>query len=248
MTLHWLEQIEDDVPSGDDWLSTEERRRLYEFRFEKRRADWRLGRWTAKNAVARFLHLPAIPQTLAEIEVRTPSGAPEIVLQQRVSDVAVSLSHRARTALCAVGPANMVFGCDLETVETRSEAFISDYFTESEYSFLARALPEDRDLYVALLWSAKESVLKALRVGLRVDTRSVSVALDERWAQTHVVEAGNRTNSGEWQSFRARSSDGQQFWGWWRAENRMVRTIVSTARVAAPVQVQDKDQMLCSAC
>ena len=39
-------------------------------RFAKRRADWQLGRWTAKHAVAACLQLPADLPSLASIEVR----------------------------------------------------------------------------------------------------------------------------------------------------------------------------------
>lgn len=39
------------------------------------------------------------------------------------------------------------------------------------------APPESRDLLVTLIWSAKEAALKALRLGLTVDTRSISCTI-----------------------------------------------------------------------
>ena len=66
-------------------------------------------------------------------------------------------------------------GCDLEIVEPRSDAFIADYFTAEEQALIERTSAADRSLLLALLWSAKESALKALRAGLRLDTRSVIV-------------------------------------------------------------------------
>ena len=78
MDVYWLEQSELDVPTADDWLSSNEVVRLNGMRVAKRRADWRLGRWTAKCALAIYLTLPDHPQSLQEIEVRpAPSGAPE---------------------------------------------------------------------------------------------------------------------------------------------------------------------------
>ena len=66
-------------------------------------------------------------------------------------------------------------GCDLEMIEPRSDAFVADYFTVEEQALVARASAADRSRLLALLWSAKESALKALRAGLRLDTRCVIV-------------------------------------------------------------------------
>ena len=74
-------------------------------RFAKRQADWRLGRWTAKNAVAAYLNLPSDPQALTDIEIRpAPSGAPEVFIADQPARVTISLSHRAGVAACAVTP------------------------------------------------------------------------------------------------------------------------------------------------
>ena len=79
-------------------------------------------------------------------------------------------SQRVRVAKSGVE-----IGCDLEMVEPRSDAFVADYFTIEEQALVARASAEDRPRLLALLWSAKESALKALHEGLRLDTRSVIV-------------------------------------------------------------------------
>ena len=61
---HWLQQSEEDVSTCDDWLSGDEAIVLRGLRFAKRRSDWRLGRWTAKCAVAAYLKLPTAPASL----------------------------------------------------------------------------------------------------------------------------------------------------------------------------------------
>ena len=176
MNVYWLEQTEADVSAEDDWLSANEAARLSRLRFPKRRADWRLGRWTAKRAVSAYLKTPPRPPDLAAIEIRpAPSGAPEVFIANRPADCTVSISHRGGVAACAVGQAGATLGCDLELVEPRSEAFIADYFTPEEQALVAQSDAADRFRLVALLWSAKESALKALRAGLRLDTRSVIV-------------------------------------------------------------------------
>src|SRR6201997_3604451 len=180
MRVFWLTQTEKDVPPTNDWLCPEEIACLNSFRFAKRRSDWRLGRWTAKQAIAACLYWPAFPGLLAEIEIRaTPSGAPEALLPGLTTPLSFSISHRAGKSMCAVSPVRMRLGCDLEVVEERSQAFATDYLTAAEQAFLGRAAHEDRPGLLALLWSAKESALKALGEGVRRDTRSVVATLTE---------------------------------------------------------------------
>src|SRR5690242_1248919 len=125
--VHWLEQTQSDVPLHDDWLAASEALRLSGMRFAKRSSDWRLGRWTAKRALSAYLELPADAESLARIEVRSAaSGAPEVFYRERPAGVAISLSHRAGTAVCAVAAADSIIGCDLELIEPRSYAFIAD--------------------------------------------------------------------------------------------------------------------------
>ena len=220
MQVYWLEQTEADVPSDDGWLGPSETVRLNGIRFAKRRADWRLGRWTAKRAVAVYLNVPA----LAGIEIRpAPSGAPEVFCAGAPAAVAVSLSHRAGTAVCAVAPSGVALGCDLETIEPRSDAFIADYFTPEEQLSVARVPVEDRSRLATLLWSGKESTLKALRVGLRIDTRWVSVSV------------GDAPFCGTWSPMHVGHADGQVFHGWWREQNDFLRTVVSMPSPGPPI-------------
>ena len=183
---YWLEQSEADLPAGNDWLSASEVERLNAMRFPKRRADWRLGRWTAKRAVSAYLNMLGDHQALPNIEIRpAASGAPEAFIADRPASAAISLSHCNGNALCAVAPFGTALGCDLELVEPRSDAFVADYFTAEEQELVAQASAADRSFFSTLLWSAKESALKALHEGLRLDTRSVTVSLpDSRNSKT----------------------------------------------------------------
>jgi 4'-phosphopantetheinyl transferase len=71
MDLYWFEQSLANVPQRETWLSAREADYSRNLRFPKRRADWLLGRWTAKNAVAAFLDIPAEPLALSDIEIRS---------------------------------------------------------------------------------------------------------------------------------------------------------------------------------
>ena len=178
MDVYWLEQTESEVPPGNEWLSGNEIILLEGLHIAKRRADWRLGRWTAKCAVAAYLKLRVPPACMAEIEISArPSGAPRVMLATGPAPAEISLSHRGGIAMCAVAGQDAAIGCDLEIVETHSPAFIRDYFTDEEQMEIARAPASGQPSLVAALWSAKESALKALQEGLRLDTRTASVRL-----------------------------------------------------------------------
>jgi 4'-phosphopantetheinyl transferase len=77
--------------------------------------------------------------------------------------------------LCAICPLDVKIGCDLEKIEPRSPAFINDYFTQEELFLVKNTKKEDIPLMANLIWSAKESVLKAMRTGLSIDTRQVQI-------------------------------------------------------------------------
>ena len=62
-----------------------------------------------------------------------------------------------------------------------------DYLTHEEQLRVTEASSEDRARLVALLWSGKESTLKAMGVGLRVDTRCISVKPGEVRTATGVA-------------------------------------------------------------
>ncbi len=133
----WLQQTEADVPPGDQWLSLWEADRAASFRIPKRRNDWRLGRWTAKCAVAMHLAMSQDAGSLSQIEVRPAvSGAPEVFISNVAADMTISLSHRAGAAICAVAAAGVQLGCDLELIEPHTQGFVRDYFTAEEQAIV----------------------------------------------------------------------------------------------------------------
>ena len=58
--LCWLSQGMEDAPADDAWLSPVEAGYVSRLRFPKRRTEFRLGRWTAKQALALYLGLPRV--------------------------------------------------------------------------------------------------------------------------------------------------------------------------------------------
>jgi len=129
----------------------------------------------------------------------------------------ISLSHSRATGFCAIAPAGVEVGCDLETVEPRSPAFLVDYFTDEEQLLVARVPAATRNHVLTLLWSAKESALKALRCGLRSDTLSVNAAPADFL----------RTRGEGWHRMSVAHITGATFHGWWRGSRDLVWTVVA---------------------
>jgi 4'-phosphopantetheinyl transferase len=123
-------------------------------------------------------------------------------------------------------------GCDLELVEPRSAAFVSDWFTPAEQDLVRRAAAgEQRDVLCNLVWSAKESALKVLQTGLRRDTRSVSVDVIDR--------DGER----RWARLVVRSEEGATFPGWWRRYGEFLVTLTADADLGPPEPLEQPPRL-----
>lgn len=226
--IHYATQDWHQVPSRLDWLTPGERVRFARFRFEKRRRDWLLGRWTAKNALLGITGWSR--RDIARIEVAAaPDGAPLPMLDGERCVAQLSLSHSNGRAFATVSQGTAALGCDIELVEPRSAAFIETYFTPSEVERVARVDPRYRDLLVTMIWSAKESTLKALRTGLQVDTRSVEV-----------IDDSDCSGAG-WQAARTIDATAGEFGCLWCRDEQSVLTVVTRAPVETPKPITGSD-------
>jgi 4'-phosphopantetheinyl transferase len=218
----------EDVPSSLDWLSPREQETVERLHVAKRRHDWLLGRWTAKQAVAALLVPTARPPELRMIEIlAAPDGAPEVFVGTVSAPWSISISHSAGRALCAVVPRGVAVGCDVEHVAPRDERMVEDFFAPDEVATVRRCDGRARDLLVTLVWSAKESALKLLREGLRLDTRSARVDLDDAPASTEA-----------WTPLTVRCTDrADAMRGWWRTAADDVLTVVTGMPGAPPLEI-----------
>ena len=230
MQIFWFEQTDAAVPAADDWLSESELSRLGSLRFPKRRADWRLGRWTSKHAVAAALELPNDNRALTKIVISAAAtGEPEVTIADRAHAVTISISHRDGLAACTVALGKVELGCDLELIEPKSDAFIADYFTAEEQDLVSQIGAPAQPLLASLVWSAKESALKALHVGLRADTRSVVVDPTElHGAEVPCID---------WRPLRILCPGEAEFRGWWRYAGNVVRTVVAAPSPQRPIEL-----------
>jgi 4'-phosphopantetheinyl transferase len=221
----WLTRSLADVSAGDAWLGLREQRRLGGYAFPRRRADWRLGRWTAKAAVGAWLSVaPERVEILAAAD-----GAPEAWLDGRRAPVSVSLSHRDGRALAAVVDAPAIVGCDLERIEPRSPAFVREFLSDAERQLLGDCDDDERARLANLLWSAKEAAAKVHREGLRLDVRHAvanpgdSPAPATRWSPLRV----------DWPE----AGEPARMTGWWRTEPGWVMVVAGVPSPDQPTSI-----------
>lgn len=182
MSFLWTLVRDDDEPGfAPDDLSPDERAKLAALEFDRRRRKWLLGRRAAKRVVAEVLARAGdpVPQPREITIDNDPAGAPFATLAGgRRVPFCLSISHREGVALAVVATLpDVSLGADLETVAPRDPALVRQFFLDSEQARVGATPPgPDRDRLVARIWSAKESVTKALGVGLRVDTRTIEIA------------------------------------------------------------------------
>ena len=144
---------------------------------------------------------------------------------------------------------------DLETVEPHGDAFAADYFTVEEQALVAQAEPVDRWRLLALLWSGKESALKAMREGLRLDTREVIVSFpvgpgmqsenQENNVQRACVPVRTSSRHSGWSPLQVRHTDGQIFHGWWSETGNLLRTVLASPAPEPPILLAQESALSC---
>jgi 4'-phosphopantetheinyl transferase len=237
--IHWLIQSAEDhpdlargvAPSG--LLTQAEQQRMSALKADKRRRDWLLGRWTAKCLLQSLIEQQTgLRPRLDAFAIDTdPSGAPmldvrcwsidyEPNLTSKIQDLQLSISHSSGRAFCALSDGANV-GADIEHIEPRAWRFVDDYFTPSEILHVRRAPAVQRDTLITAIWSAKEAALKALRLGLSVDTRSVACDLaaeqEGGWADIAFIYDERRLGQVP-----------PAMTGWWRRIDNFVLTVATT--------------------
>ena len=104
-------------------------------------------------------------------------------------------------------------GIDLETLETRSDAFVREWLSSDEQAALPSA-GQARDLQVLCCWTGKEASAKVLREGLRLDVRHA------------VVIAGSAAAT--WTPLEVRwRAEGITHHGWWLHQDSTVVAVVT---------------------
>jgi phosphopantetheine--protein transferase-like protein len=218
--IYW--NLVDELPGrGVDFLSPIEKERLALMRFERRRQSFYLGRFAAKQILQvhpACANLPATSITIAN----HPEGGPYGKIGDCRMEGSISLSHRESEAASAmVIHPGVTVGIDLELVEERERAFVEDFFTSQESAQIDLLPEEEKFVAVTRTWSAKEAVLKALGIGLRVDSRAVTINQSQR-----------TSGKDDWKLLDASGPalEDRVCQVWWRPWGQYVLTLAITAK------------------
>lgn len=182
--------------------------------------------------------------------------------------ISLSISHSSQMALCALHaaggrwkmpdrrvsaispgfpPGGLVqVGVDIEQVAPRSDSFVAAYFAADEMRWVGQALGDEQALMATVTWSAKEAVLKALQIGLTVDTRRViclpasgmelNAEVEPGWSEVHVLLDSDLLSDALSRAGRLPPADelDWQMSGWWRRAGRFVLTLAALHVTGGP--------------
>ncbi len=98
--------------------------------------------------------------------VKDDKGCPHIDGRE---DIFVSLSHSSGIVMCAFS--DMPVGVDIESVKKRRKSVEKRVFTDGESALIDGA--EDEDKAFILLWTLKESYLKAIGTGFADNAKEI---------------------------------------------------------------------------
>lgn len=230
--IRWrIQSIADhpDLAAGrppDGLLTQSEWARYHGYHSVRRRRDWLLGRWTAKQLVQEAIMRTAgfTPRLDSFSIAQEPGGAPFVTSTCPALACAttggrlplrLSISHSQDYALCAlvlpVAPTTAL-GVDIEVVDHRNPLIHGDPLSHDERQSVAAAPRPLQNLVATAIWSAKEATAKALQLELRDDPHAIQCILRPnglRTWQPFLVEICTRTAHNDEASPAA-------VYGWWR--------------------------------
>jgi 4'-phosphopantetheinyl transferase len=160
----------------DKYFSLEEQAEYSRFKVIKRQFEWISSRIISKKMINQILKGEKL--NFPDIRIKKEeTGQPYIYITgQGRLEGKFSLSHSNGYVFCGYSLSKeLMFGLDLEKIEAHSLEFVQDYFSSQEIERYQVLDGNDKDGYTTMVWSAKESVLKTLGLGLSIDTRKVEI-------------------------------------------------------------------------
>lgn len=150
--------LDADVDARAAFLSAPERARLATQRSPRRRGEFVAGRLAVRRAIAAIAGEPAVVDLVVD---RHDDGAPRLL---GLDGVAVSITHATRRAFAIAAHGDAPLGLDL--CEHGDAARIRRIARRAFPRAHERDLVLETDAAACLAWAAKESVAKALRIGM----------------------------------------------------------------------------------
>jgi 4'-phosphopantetheinyl transferase len=177
-------------------LSEEEASRARRFVFERDRDRYVAARGQLRRLLGDYLGLGPGEIVLAY----GPHGKPELAAPHAGSRLQFNLSHSRDLVLYAFCPGRRV-GIDVEWVRPMpdQEDFARQFFSPRERELLSMRSGSDRTAAFFVIWTCKESLLKATGSGLTKPIDRTEVALERDGAVRLVMLDGSEAESAAWQ-------------------------------------------------
>jgi 4'-phosphopantetheinyl transferase len=173
-----------DAMPRDAFLSNGESERLEGFQFAAKREGFLLGRLAAKRALGALLEEP----DLRRIEIHPGIYGQPLVRHPCAGSLEVTVSHSHGLAVALAFPAEYPMGIDLETLSAISAPVILGELQASppELAWLATG-GVDEATACGILWTAREALGKALKIGLNsplgiLALADIQAAGEQAWA------------------------------------------------------------------
>lgn len=130
-------------------------------RFEKRKQDYLLGRYCAKNAIRQIVKDVSMP----DIYIRNGIFNQPIAEYRKNEALQISISHCDSYGIAVAFQSDILMGIDLEIVKERNFKTIKSQLTDREIEQIG--LHQSQALYT-VMWTIKEALSKALKIGFTV--------------------------------------------------------------------------------
>jgi phosphopantetheinyl transferase len=152
-----------DATPSEEFLSESEKEQLGSFKFAAKREGFLLGRLAAKSALGALLPEPD-PR---RIEIRSGIHGQPLVHHPRAGSIEVTVSHSHGLAVALAFSAEYSMGIDLETISAVATEVVIGELEASppELAWLAMG-GVDGATACCVLWTAREALGKALKIGL----------------------------------------------------------------------------------
>lgn len=167
-------QVNAPVPAAcQNSLSAEEKTRADRFYFERHGRRFIVARGALRNLVGRYVGLPA-----AEVEFESTGNGKPFICHPK-TPMRFNLSHSGDLCVIAFSAASEL-GVDIEASERRVEALeiAKRFFTPEEHAEIQETEESKRLETFLRFWTAKEAVMKATGLGLRLEPAAIGVELE----------------------------------------------------------------------
>ena len=142
------------------YLHPQERNYFNALQFKKRIRSYLMGRFVAKKAVA----LLTGEKNLTNIFIQSGIFSQPIVVASR-ENIQVSISHCDEFGVALAFPEAHPLGIDIEKINHDKKAVLENQMTPAERKRIS-SLPLSYEVYLTILWTAKEALSKVLKTGL----------------------------------------------------------------------------------